>query len=295
LIEKIIKDKDYNIILDPNIGNNVGGLATTNQNGEVEIRLNPNSNRAVEFLLVHEVTHAIENSSMKKFVMNFARKNPNFVRENPTFKNALKSLEQTYNSEDVSSEVLADISGQLLGNQEFINSLAMQNTEESKSIIKTIYEEIKRLLNTLTKDGRYRNFVQDLETKWREAYRTQNNNLHANMYSKQTLSDGTTYIQAEDNLFTKPDGTPMTQREIFNSLVGKTIEFNDGIKATIIKSLPNNKDVYNELFKRYPTYQNVNNIKSVNNKINENIVELLENSDNISPNEPDYMNRHKKK
>ena len=48
----------------------------------------------------------------------------------------------------------------------------MQNTAESKSIIKTIYEEIKRLLNTLTKDGRYRNFVQDLETKWREAYRT---------------------------------------------------------------------------------------------------------------------------
>ena len=294
LIEKVIKDKDYNIILDPTIGNNIGGLATTNQNGEVEIRLNTNSNRAVEFLLVHEITHAIETSSMKKFVMNFARKNPNFVRENPTFKNALKSLEQTYNSEDVSSEVLADISGQLLGNQEFINSLAMQNTAESKSIIKTIYEEIKRLLNTLTKDGRYRNFVQDLETKWREAYRTQNNNLHANMYSKQTLSDGTTYIQTEDNLFTKPDGTPMTQREIFNSLVGKTIEFNDGIKATIIKSLPNNKDVYNELFKRYPTYQNVNNIKSVNNKINENIVELLENSDNISPNEPDYMNRHKK-
>ena len=114
------------------------------------------------------------------------------------------------------------------------------------------------------------------------------------MYSKQILSDGTTYIQTEDNLFTNPDGTPMSQSEIFNSLVGKTIEFNDGIKATIIKSLPNNKDVYNELFKRYPTYQNVNNIKSVNNKINENIVELLENSDNISPNDPDYMNRHKK-
>ena len=213
LIEKVIKDKDYNIILDPNIGNDVGGLATTNQNGEVEIRLNPNSNRAVEFLLVHEVTHAIENSSMKKFVMNFARKNPNFVRENPTFKNALKSLEQTYNSEDVSSEVLADISGQLLGNQDFINSLAMQNTAESKSIIKTIYEEIKRLLNTLTKDGRYRNFVQDLETKWREAYRTTtieqavNNLKNGTIFSIQTDINGNKYVNVDtdQNIFENID------------------------------------------------------------------------------------------
>lgn len=47
----------------------------------------------------------------------------------------------------------------------------MQNTQESKTIIRKIYESIRRLLNTLTEDGRYRNFVQDLETKWREAYR----------------------------------------------------------------------------------------------------------------------------
>ena len=85
----------------------------------------------------------------------------------------------------------------------------------------------------------------------------------------------------------------MSQREIYNSLIGKKITFNDGIIATIKQWLPNNKNMYNELFKRYPNYKNVNNIKSVNENINENIVELLENSDNVSPNEPDYMNRHK--
>lgn len=238
LIEKVIKDKDYNIILDPNIGNNVGGLATTNQNGEVEIRLNPNSNRAVEFLLVHEVTHAIENSSMKKFVMNFARKNPNFVRENPTFKNALKSLEQTYNSEDVSSEVLADISGQLLGNQEFINSLAMQNTAESKSIIKTIYEEIKRLLNTLTKEGRYRNFVQDLETKWREAYRTTtteeavNNLNNGTIFSIQTDINGNKYVNVD------------TDQDIFE---GKSLsEQNKIARKYILDHFRENGLIYND-------------------------------------------------
>jgi len=73
-------------------------------------------------------------------------------------------------------------------------------------------------------------------------------------------------------------------------LIGKQITFNDGITATIINRL-SFKDMYNGLFKRYPNYKN---IKSVNNNINENIVELLENSNNISPNEPDYMNRHQK-
>ena len=119
---------------------------------------------------MHEVTHAIETDLMKKLVMDFASKNQEFNQ-------ALESLKQTYGTKDVSSEVLADISGQLLGNQEFINSLEMQNTPESKNIIKQIYESIVRTLNKLTTKGRYRNFVQDLETKWREAYQTQTNNL----------------------------------------------------------------------------------------------------------------------
>ena len=51
--------------------------------------------------------------------------------------------------------------------------------------------------------------------------------------------------------------------------------------------------MYNELFKRYPNYKNVKDIKTVNNNINKNIVELLENSNNISSNEQDYMGRHK--
>ena len=282
-VEKIINDKGYNIVLDNTIGDNVNGRITPLENGEILISINPNSERAGEFILMHEVTHAIETEQMKNLVMDYASKNLEFA-------NAIEDLKQTYGTNDVSDEVLADISGQLFGNQEFINNLSTQNP----SVFKRIYDAIISLANKITGNSNEALFIRDLKNKWENAYRIQNNNLNENMYSKQTLSDGTTYIQTEDNLFTNPDGTPMSQRKIFNSLVGKTIEFNDGIKATIIKSLPNNKDVYNELFKRYPTYQNVNNIKSVNNKINENVVELLENSDNISPNEPDYMNRHKK-
>ena len=285
-IEKVIDDKDYNVVFDNSIknkkGQSVNAQITTNKNGEIDIKINPNSPRAGEFLLTHEITHAIETDSMKNLILDYASKNPEFNQ-------ALESLKQTYGVDDVSSEVVADISGQLFGNQEFINSLSM----EQPSVFKKIYNKIIELANKMTGNSRESLFIRDLKNKWETAYRTQNNNLDRKMYSQQTLKDGTTYIQTERNLFTKEDGTPMTQREIYNSLIGTEITFNDGIKAKIVNRLPS-KDMYNELFKRYPNYNNVSNINDVNKNINENIVELLENSDNISQNEPDFMKRHQK-
>lgn len=194
--EKIIVDKNYNVLFDDTItnikGESVNAKITTLENGEVEIKINPNSERAGEFLIMHEVTHAIEIDSLKQLVVDFAKQNKDFDK-------ALTDLKQAYGTEDVSSEVLADISGQLLGNQEFINSLKMQNTPESKNIIKQIYESIVRTLNKLTTKGRYRNFVQDLETKWREAYQTQTNNLENTRYSIKTDENGNKYVNIDTN------------------------------------------------------------------------------------------------
>ena len=289
--EKIISDKNYNIVFDDTITNNnqyINAQIKTLSNGETEIRINPNSDRAGEFLIMHEVTHAIETNSMKELVLDYASKNNEFNQ-------ALESLKQTYGTDDVSSEVLADISGQLFGNQEFINNLSM----EKPNIFKRIYNSIVSLANKITGNSKESLFIKDLKNKWESAYRnTSTNQAISNLnsetkYAQKTLKDGTNYIETENNLFTKEDGTPMSQREVYNSLIGKQITFNDGITATIKQWLPNNKNMYNELFKRYPNYKNVKDIKTVNNNINKNIVELLENSNNISSNEPDYMGRHR--
>ena len=196
LIEKVIKDKGYNIILDPTIGNNIGGLATTNQNGEAEIRLNPNSNRTVEFLLAHEVTHAIETEEMKNLVMDYASKNTEFNK-------ALESLKQTYNSEDVSSEVLADISGQLLGNQDFILNLSTTKP----NVFKQMYDAIISFANKITGNSKEALFVRDLKNKWEKAYREQNNNLTTSKLSIQTDSNGKKYVNVDtdQNIFENID------------------------------------------------------------------------------------------
>lgn len=153
-----------------------------------------------------------------------------YVKKHSAFNKTLESLKQIYRTTDISSEVVADISGQLLGNQEFINNLSM----EQPSIFKRIYNSIISLANKITGNSNEALFIKDLKSKWENAYRTQGNNLKTEyLYSQQILKDGTTYVRTENNLFNHDDGTPMTQREIYNSLIGKEITFNDGIIAKI--------------------------------------------------------------
>lgn len=236
IIEKIIAEKDYNVTLDPTIktsyGQTVAGRITTNDNGEVDIKLNPDSDRIAEFLIVHEVTHAIETNEMRNLVMNFASKNKEF-------NNSLQDLKNTYRTNDVSDEVLADISGQLLGNQEFINSLTIENTPQSRNIIKTIYEALKRMLNQLTSNGRYKNFVQDLESKWREAYQTQENNLNKKTkFSIQKDNDGNEYvnIDTDQNIFegkNLAEQTKIAKQYILNNFRENGIDMrNENINVT---------------------------------------------------------------
>ena len=178
-ISKIIEDKDYSVIFDNTIKNKSGNLVNaqiSTNNGKTEIKINPNSPRAVEFLMVHEITHNIETDSMKQLVMDYASKNAEFNQ-------ALENLKQTYGVDDVSSEVVADISGQLFGNQEFINNLSI----EKPNIFKRIYNKIIELANKITGNSNEALFIKDLKQKWENAYRT-----------SEQVKQGTTYSQEND-------------------------------------------------------------------------------------------------
>lgn len=122
-------------------------------------------NRAGEFLLVHEITHAIKTDGMKTIVLDYASKNSEF-------NTALDSLKKTYGTNDVNREVLADISGQLFGNQEFINNLSV----EQPNVFRKKYNKIIELANKITGNSHEALFIRDLRNKWENAYRMRNNN-----------------------------------------------------------------------------------------------------------------------
>ena len=113
------------------------------------------------------------------------------------------------------------------------------------------------------------------------------------MYALRTVN-GITYIEADKSIFRRDDGSELSQREVFDALEGTVIPLPDG-NVKIIKRLPD-KDMYNELFRRYPK-NNLNNshlTKQLNKEVNKNMVELLANSTMKSPRDSDADNRHKK-
>ena len=173
-IEKIINDKGYNIRLDDTLGDNVNGrIVTNNQTGETEITINPNSNRKGEFIIGHELTHAIETQEMVDLVKKRMEKDEEL-------RNAVEDLKKLYGTDDINGEVLADISGQLFGNQEFINNLSV----EKPSVFKRIYDKIVSLANKITGNSSEALFLKDLKNKWEKAYRENTNNIKEEQYSK---------------------------------------------------------------------------------------------------------------
>lgn len=268
-ISKVIEDKNYNILLDNTItnenGDSVNAKITTNDNNEVEIRINPNSDRAGEFLLVHEISHAIKTPEMIQLVNDFASRNEGFAK-------AVKEIETTYGKNLTSEEVFADVCGQLFGNQEFINTLETQNTEQSKSLIRQIYEAIKKLLNRLTSEGRYRNFVQDLEVRWRNAYKNTTmqqsvNNLNGNVnYAKGKLMSGEDVVVSDDVNGSHPSKQEAEQN--LKSMLGiKYVNSKSGTEISI-----ENKDIKKYLNDGYNNQKNTR----LKKRISGNYGEILE-------------------
>lgn len=236
IAEKLIQDKEYNIVLDSNIISSsknkfVNAQIKTLENGELEIRINPNSKRAGEFLLMHEVTHAIETDSMKNLVMDYAEKDIDFNK-------SLESLKKTYGRNDVSDEVLADISGQLFGNQQFINNLSVKEP----NIFKKVYNKIIELANRLTGNAKEVLFMKDLKQKWETAYRNRNtapeqaiNNLNDNVsFSIQQDSNGNKYVNIDvnQNIFddkTLSEKTKIAKQYILNNFREKGLLINDNV------------------------------------------------------------------
>lgn len=173
MLEKIITDKDIEIRLDSNLKDSEGNIANGSYKDGV-ITINPNSDRSGEFLAIHELTHAIGTDEMRNMVQKYRE-------SNTEFNSAVEKLLGTYEASELNDEALADISGQLFSNQEFINNIA--NTKPS--VFRKIYNEIKYLWHQFRGYKNQNQFVNDLYYKWTQAYNSNNKLNDTTKYSKQ--------------------------------------------------------------------------------------------------------------
>lgn len=177
MLEKIITDKDIDIRLDGELKTPDGRVVNGSYaNGTITI--NPNSNRAGEFIAIHELTHAIGTKEMLNIVENYRK-------SNAEFDTSVKQLLGNYNSTEITEEALADVSAQLFGNQEFINNVANTNP----SFFKKIYNEIKYLWHQFRGYKNQNEFVEDLYNKWTQTYNSSNNLNTTTNYYIETVAD----------------------------------------------------------------------------------------------------------
>lgn len=192
MLEKIVEDKNIDIRVE-DLGTTEDGKMINGKYEDGVITINPNSNRAGEFIAVHELTHAIGNEDMLKMIETYRK-------SNPEFDNAVQKLIGTYNKNQINQEALADISGQLFGNQEFVNHIQKDNP----GFFKRIYNEIKYLWHQFRGYTNQNQFIEDLYNKWTDAYNNSSSLNSETNYLKGKLDNGEETIISEDINGNKP-------------------------------------------------------------------------------------------
>lgn len=191
-VESIINNTNTGVRLNNQLESNINGKIYTDNNGSTTIEINPNSSRSGEFIVMHELTHGIGTEELKTLINDYANTNADF-------NSALTELKKTYKTDDVSDEVMCDISANLLGNEDFIQKIAT----EKPSTFRKIYNSIKSFVKKITGKYSQEDFIRDLEVKWENAYQKNkdsiSNNIGNNSFYSIQENENRKYIKVDTN------------------------------------------------------------------------------------------------
>ena len=276
-----------------------------------KITLNYDSPNTLEFIVGHEITHVLEKagsySKVQESIFEYAKTKEGLERFNARLEAAKEAYAGKKNTTP-EGEVCADLIGEyLFGDYEFVRNLAKTDSNN----FQTFWDNVKHLYKMAvagSKEARQlekakrmfeRAYNEEIKGKADSVAESDSGNTQSEGFNKSGVQlsyatiDGIGYVKAEKNIFIKEDGTTASEREVFDSLVGKTIPFPDG-EVEIVSGLPG-KNMYKELFTRYPkAYGGIDDIKQLNSDVNYNMEELLANSTMKDPGVPDHDNRHQK-
>ena len=267
-------------------------------NGDISggnVVLNLDSHKPLNRVVGHEITHSLEPGKGQNTKEYTALKDSLFAyakTKGIDVDAKLKSLADQYEGvtdANPEAELVADLVGDFL----FTDSKYIQNlSTENQNLFQRLWNEVKYLCKIATAGSQEARELARVQKAFEDAYRESGKKSAETQYSLEQV-DGIDYVKAEKNIFVKEDGTVASEREIFSSLVGKTISLPDG-DVKIVKRLPG-KDMYDELVKRRPKRMSeVDNAKQLNTSVNHNMEELLTNSKAKRTNIPDADGKHQK-
>lgn len=224
-MEELANRRGINITFDDKLfKNNKNANAiyqtTTDKNGNVtrNIILNPNANtnRTLEQIELHEIVHDMYGTEKFNKIKDMVLE---YDKGKDGYQEARTGLEELYsqvydkNSSEfqnlVDEEAVADILGNKLGDQQFVNQLV--NMKESRSVARKIYDWVVEKLNNMTRKFENMNsyfYWKDVKNKFEEAFRQEyQENSDIIKYSIQMDHDGKQYVKVDtdQNIFEGKD------------------------------------------------------------------------------------------
>ncbi|MCQ2451215.1 MAG: hypothetical protein MJ080_04490 [Clostridia bacterium] len=158
-----------------------------------------------------------------------------------------------------------------------LNSIFQKATQEQRTGIRNFFRKFILWIKGKLGKTSYTEQLGLLEDKWINLIKNSEatEETGAVKYSVGQTSDGINYVLLDKIDFISNEGKIISGRDFYKSLINTKIKFEDGDVVTFVKKLPDVK-MYDELFRRYPTYKDVTGIKVINDKVNKNIKEVFE-------------------
>lgn len=186
---EIATARGFEITYDKNAFNNSneGAKWTVDDNGNRKVFINPNVNNetSLQNLTVHELTHDLENTEdykvLSDLVLDFAEKRGFKNSEAETdlrelYKNELAKYDtKEKQNAFINSELVANILGTQLGNQEFINHLTISNRQTANKLYNWVVDKLNKL-NRLTGYKFEKLYWADVKNKFDKAFKADFNN-----------------------------------------------------------------------------------------------------------------------
>ena len=186
---EIATARGFEITYDKNAFNNSneGAKWTVDDNGNRKVFINPNVNNetSLQNLTVHELTHDLENTEdykvLSDLVLDFAEKRGFKNSEAETdlrelYKNELAKYDtKEKQNAFINSELVANILGTQLGNQEFINHLTISNRQTANWLYNWVVDKLNKL-NRLTGYKFEKLYWADVKNKFDKAFKADFNN-----------------------------------------------------------------------------------------------------------------------
>ena len=190
MVAKISADKGVSFDFTNNAKLKETGFALEGKtvNGYVKdgnIAVNIDSNKALNTVVGHEITHVLEGTELYTELQNVVKEFATKKGEYQTRYDALAELYKDVDGAVIENEVTADLVGEyLFTDSDFVNRLSV----EKPNIFKKIYEEIKYLVKTVTGSKEARE-LEKVKRAFDKAYKE----------SANTKADGTKFSLSKDN------------------------------------------------------------------------------------------------